>query len=128
MPPREKRKLYCNRCKRESNHNLRGNYYSADTDEETLFEESEDCSLYECAGCEAPTLLVEYRNSGMGDDETDISLFPERRSSWRLPKDFVKLPARLTQTYRETVSAYNNGDLLLSTIGLRALIEGVCDD
>ena len=127
MPQDDKRKLYCNRCQRVTNHTVRGNYRSDEIDELTGFEESEDCILYECAGCEAPTLYVGYTNSAMGH-ESEVMLYPERREDWRIPKRFVKLPRKLAQTYQETVSAYNGGSLLLSTIGLRALIEGVCDD
>jgi uncharacterized protein DUF4145 len=134
MPPLEarinqmpQRKLYCNRCGRTTNHNVRGNYCSVHVDEQGGFEEEEDCSLCECAGCEAPTLLVKYTNSAMGE-ESQIILYPERQSGWRISKRFVKLPRKLAQTYQETVRAFNRGSLLLSTIGLRVLIEGVCDD
>jgi len=127
MAEEHKRKLYCNRCRLATNQNLRGNYVSSCMDDEDGFEETEKCFLYECAGCEAPSLLVEYTNNHMGG-EWEIFIYPELQSDWRDPKRFMRLPRKLAQTYEETVNAYNSGSLLLSTIGLRSLIEGVCVD
>jgi hypothetical protein len=126
MPEEQKRKFYCNRCRRETNHNLHASYSSFESDDEHGFDEKEQCFFYECAGCEAATLLIQYSNNV--EDGTKLRLYPERQYDWRSPKRFVKLPRKLALMYMETVRAYNRGSFLLSTIGLRALIEGVCDD
>jgi Domain of unknown function (DUF4145) len=43
-------------------------------------------------------------------------------------KYFIKLPPTLAKLYRETIEAFNSGSMLLCTLGLRVLIEGVCTD
>jgi len=40
----------------------------------------------------------------------------------------VKLKPKLRGIYRETIDSFNSGSLILCTAGLRALLEGVCDD
>jgi hypothetical protein len=121
----QKRKLYCNRCNRTTNHVLRGQYKSVVEDIDTGLGviEVEECSLLSCAGCEAPTLVVSY--DGYYKEE---SMYPKRNFFDRSVKKFHKLPPKLTQTYKETVDALNSDCLLLCTIGLRTLLEGICAD
>jgi hypothetical protein len=69
--------------------------------------------------------LINYSNIA---GEKSTSLFPERTRKVRSRKRFFKLPPKLKQTYVETIDTYNSGCLLLCTIGLRTLLEGVCED
>jgi Domain of unknown function (DUF4145) len=126
MAEEPKRKLYCNRCRRDTNHNIRASYISSSYDDDSEVGESEENLLCECAGCEAATLLIKYSSTAF--EEEMVSSYPERKAEWRSQKFFVNIPRKLRQTYKETVDAYNRESLLLCTLGLRALIEGVCDD
>jgi hypothetical protein len=122
------RKLHCNRCNRATNHLPRGFYQSVEEDEHTGHSEVEDCYLFSCAGCEAPTLLVAYSASFLPEEEGMESIYPERNFKARRVKQFTKLPMELKQAYKETVTAYNANCPMLCAIGLRTLLEGVCDD
>lgn len=44
------------------------------------------------------------------------------------PKSYSKLKSELTTIYREALSCYNEEALILCTAGLRALLEGICQD
>ena len=69
-----------------------------------------------------------YQDVGYGSDENwDLSYFPPREENAIYTKTFRKLPTNLDKIYRETVQAFNGGLTLLCAVGLRALLEGICD-
>ena len=63
-----------------------------------------------------------------GAPQPELHYYPPRATGTREPKFFVKLPPKLSKLYLETVAAFNAASLLFCTLGLRALIEGVCKD
>jgi len=89
-------------------------------------------SLWICCGCEKSTLVHEWRMAGAegeeGAPQPETHFYPPRTSGTVQPKYFVKLPPKLAKLYRETVEAFNTSSVLFCTIGLRALLEGVCKD
>jgi hypothetical protein len=136
--PGDKR-LYCNRCKGETNHVSRGSYgRRTHYEEESGYWEELTYTLLTCAGCDRGTLEEAWTSEGMvsragpdGEDavlEYQLEYAPPRRTDNREPKVFRQLPTPLEQIYKESVSAYNSQLYLLCAAGLRALIEGICED
>jgi len=85
-------------------------------------------SIWSCSGCEDETF--EWKFTGIDDGEHEPTYLPPREDEGgpvRL-KFFQHLKPDLNHLYREIVTCLNEDCLVLCTIGLRALIEGVCSD
>lgn len=126
--PAKTKRIHCNRCHQQTDHRLHGFYdHGAHIETESwdgYF--GEDCYLYECEGCHAPTLFVTSTCSE--DPGPSYEYWPPRNLQDREAKRFHKLPEQLTSIYEETVQALNSSMLVLCTIGLRTLLEGVCNN
>lgn len=129
------RKIFCNTCKTSTNHVLRGRYAVRrhdywDDDESVMH--GYRYSLWSCAGCDEATLQWELgcdeTDAGFGEELINEGYLPTRQRDLILPKVFKNLSPELSQLYKEIVTCFNENCLLLCTIGLRALIEGVCND
>ena len=130
-PPTPKMKrVYCNRCKLETNHVERGTHRRADSGEHGFWDETV-YTLWTCAGCDDGTMETAWTMAGMEDGEKqiyDFSYAPTRAEEDLSQKVFRQLPKQLKLIYGEAVSAYNHRLHVLSAAGLRALIEGICQD
>jgi uncharacterized protein DUF4145 len=149
--------ILCIACNSPTTHVLRARFYLRQTFVEALgdWEQIEIASaalvpfgvhrysIWQCAGCTTPTLETEYVYVGGSDlapgcedsldldyqnDDVDKEFFPKRSLETIGPKGFRNLNPELTRLYREIIACFNNGSFLLCTVGLRALIEGICDD
>jgi hypothetical protein len=137
----ERKKLFCNWCRVDTNHLLRGRYSMLRND----YPEEKDGGVHEhryslcsCAGCEEATLEweVAYPEREESEDkwqEIDNTFFPPRSRdlgvlAQHTPKQFQQLNSNLGKLYSEVVGSLNRNCLLVVSIGLRALIEGVCKD
>ena len=83
--------------------------------------------LLACAGCEAPTLAVVWSNT-VTEGPGDVAYYPPRTSGELAERMFVRLSPHLKSLYKEVIASYNGGLLVLCAAGLRALLEGICDD
>lgn len=131
MPEVQTEKLFCNSCSRVTNHFLKATHRvppgepNFDITEEVIY------SLWICAGCESATLDAA---SPWGFDPSNNQIVykhtysPKRRFAELSPKRFVKLSPKLSRIYTEAIKCYNDGSLLLCAVGLRALLEGICED
>jgi hypothetical protein len=89
-------------------------------------------SLWICQGCSTPTLQEACTAKAfVSDDGTQVAwtydFYPRRlKGGWhRRP---FSMPLKLGITYREVVESFNAGLVTLCSIGLRALLEGICID
>jgi hypothetical protein len=102
---------------------------NGDPSEDQYFEQWSD-SLWVCCGCESASLVHRWEMVGAegvpGAPEPEISIYPPRTCGKKHSKHFTMLPRTLSKLYNETIDAFNSGSMLLCTIGLRAMIEGVC--
>ncbi len=124
------KRIYCNRCKDETNHLLRCSHGRCCTEDHGYWEEF-TYGLWTCAGCDTGTLELEWTAAGMYDGEKqvyDYSYHPVRASQDLSQKVFRQLPKPLASIYREVVDAYNHRMHVLCAAGLRILIEGICQD
>lgn len=126
----ESKPIYCNRCKYETNHLLRGSHTRWCTEDHGFWEEF-TYSLWTCAGCDTGTLELGWTANGMYDGEKQVyeySYYPVRAGEDLSQKVFRQLPKPLATIYSEVVDAYNCRLHLLCAAGLRILIEGICQD
>lgn len=130
-----KKRIFCNRCKNETNHILKSDHDRRFYEEENgqlLYWEEEVSRFWVCAGCDEGLLEVCYTMSGMidekGNQRYSSTYYPKRKQDIIPSKIFLKLPPKLKDLHKETISAYNDGLHLLCASGLRTLLEGICVD
>ena len=82
--------------------------------------------VYRCLGCSSLSLREEEDTPW--DPETNVSYYPSRRKHEHARKYYLRLPRTLGALYGEVVDAFNHGSLILCAAGLRALLEGLCQD
>ena len=125
----ETKKTFCNTCKVFTNQLLRTRYsripFVAEEGRYGPEEYEIRTSIWSCAGCEEET--VERQMLYSGEEEWD-EFFPTREADSVQGKFFQNLTPELKCLYAEVIHSYNTGSLLLCTIGLRALVEGICAD
>lgn len=136
----ETKKVFCNWCKCETNHSLRARFtWFRNTDDNTSVDLADlaknlpsvckhQNSIWTCAGCDTVVFEWQLMYPSVDDmekwEDHDGGLFSTRSAA----KLFQKLKPELHQLYMEVVACLDKDCLLLCTIGLRALIEGVCVD
>ncbi|NJB72920.1 hypothetical protein GGR42_003418 [Saonia flava] len=124
-------KSICSTCKRETNHEIlseeKYNY-----SEETGWWEDHRYQIIQCKGCDTISFRKLYSDAASGGAiEHGINpwtqeLFPKRTLTSLPIKNLLNTPQNIKKIYRETIDAFNNGQSILCSGGLRAIIEGVC--
>jgi hypothetical protein len=127
----QKKRLFCNQCKTITNHVLKGSHHKEDNEEQfaNWWEES-NFFFWICAGCDSAVLEEDYTNAALDqeDEKHELHVFPKPSLFHLQEKHFVKLPPKLKTIYHETIQAFNEELHILTSAGLRALIEGICSD
>jgi hypothetical protein len=129
----ETMRISCNKCGGPRIHVLKCTHsaHEGDPTEDSYLEAWTDC-LWVCCGCESATLVHSWEMIGAegepGAPQREVHMYPPRTAGKKDEKYFIKLPRQLSNLYGEIVGAFNSGSILLCTLGLRALIEGVCTD
>lgn len=131
-------KIYCNTCKGETNHDVKS------THDQSYHEEFEDhgqrfLGYYEetefrflvCRGCDSATLQEKWTCSGMhdhnGDDVYSYNYHPKRKNlGEREAKKFHHVDKKLNDSYKEIITAFQQGLGIVTAMGVRALLEGIC--
>lgn len=129
--------IFCNNCRHETNHHVKSEHISKHPDvvdgRYLRFWEERRQRFLICKGCEKATLEVGWTHQGAADPETgeriwSTEYFPKRVKHNVGQKQFKQLPDQLDTIYRETIQAYNVEAKILTAVGLRSLIEGICKD
>jgi hypothetical protein len=122
------KKIYCNTCKIETNHELKGTHHK-EYDNDYGWEIT-NYHFWICLGCETATLEEAFTAMGLIDIDNnqiwEFVYYPKRKTGDLNIKRFRNLPSKLSDIYRETIACFNINSPLLCTIGLRALLEGIC--
>lgn len=141
--PLETKRISCNTCNTISKHQLHARHVVTMEDTEdvvgfdvpaddVLVNHSYRFSVWICGGCGQPTMELQVAPGVPEEEEwrqVDWSEYYPPRSRDRIrPKHFTKLSSELRRLYTEVVTSYNEGCFQLCTIGLRALVEAVCDE
>ncbi len=134
----EVKKIHCNTCKRETNHELLSShdcdYHEVEEhngQKMLVWYENTRYGFWVCKGCDTASLEEKYNCSGMhdsnGDDIYSYTYSPERQNkSPRDARKFLHINKKLNATYLEIIKAHNQGLEIISAIGVRALLEGIC--
>jgi hypothetical protein len=130
----DKKQIFCNYCRVVTNHNLKAvhhqDHFEKTSDGALQAQWDTDYLFWVCSGCD--TAILEQKNLSNIDYDGnciyDSEFIPKRRFTDLTEKRFVRLPNKLKEMYHETILAYNNEMPILAASGLRALIEGICDD
>lgn len=93
-----------------------------------------------CCGCETVFFREISSNSEDVDHDYDenghtiswynetITLYPEPKKERNTIRDFHLLPKNIQNIYKETVVSLEAGQLILTGIGIRAILETICKD
>jgi hypothetical protein len=129
-------KIYCNECGGLTNHLCKGEHikkyeeFDPSIDGPPVWWEETTYRLMICAGCESGTLEEEWNNDQLSSchERPEIKHIPQRTELDVSAKKFRRLSPKLYQIYKEAVGSFNAKLHVLCAAGLRALIEGICDD
>jgi hypothetical protein len=138
-----RRKIHCNTCKAETNHELQDVHvrFWQEDDEPYMvggylaampYWEKTEYRFWACLGCD--TALLEEAFTALeaetqdGDQIWKSTYHPQRMHRDLPEKPFRRLDPRLVAVYREVIESFNAGLTIICAMGLRALLEGVCVD
>lgn len=130
----KKIKCYCSECEKETNHSIL-------FENEKVFNESECYYVVKnqmvlCSGCENIDFrreMIDCDNwvedeNGNGGPAITIEIFPQSKPSYKKLDKLYYLPRKVRLIYVQSIAAVENGDYLLAAMGMRAIIEAVCQD
>lgn len=129
----------CNKCSSDTKHDVLASVseFWDDEDPDYSIQGNVDHEILCCCGCETFTYRSVSTNSedvhivnNRGDAEhtETVNYFPPRFSGRSAIRDASLLPSKLESIYIETLSAHNANQLILTAMGLRAMIETICKD
>lgn len=132
----------CPDCRKRTKHEIKevvireieesGYSDSDEVGEYNVYSKEEDIfQIIECRGCER----ISYRQFHLSTpsegkpQRSDEKLFPMRDSNSIDFKDFgPKIPDKIKVLYREVIVTFNNKLGVLCAAGIRAVIEGICNE
>jgi len=128
-------KNFCGKCKTNTNQKVlfdKTNHIH----EEDGWQEYNHYQVIECGGCDTISFRKLHTDIAMnsnwnpeeGPEPFEIELYPNRSIHHLLIHNYDATPKNINIIYQETINAYNNNQLLLCSGGLRAIIEGVCNE
>jgi hypothetical protein len=125
---------YCNNCGKTINHTVLMDYFEDIKDKPYEYGEYPteswcDYQIIKCAGCNTISFRKyawDEEAQTVEDDGSWEELYPE--SQLRSPKNFEGMPEGLLEIYTECISSYNARSTILCAIGIRALLEGICNE
>jgi hypothetical protein len=129
-------KKYCNVCRISTFHELVYSHERENASDDFLANPLSNegelqqfiYRLWVCRGCGTP-VLHELTTSYVGKEEIQDESYYPKRTKHSLPrKAFRQLNTKLLVIYYEVIESYNNDLKILAAIGLRMLVEGICED
>jgi Domain of unknown function (DUF4145) len=143
------KKIYCNTCRVATHHVLKTSHIrrvntselqhlefieTVKLDEPIDFGDGDAVYVYQlwvCQGCDTATLqeictVKQFVHEEGYQISWTFSYHPKRMQETWQRKFFIDLPINLDLIYREVVESFNSGSNILCSIGLRALLEGIC--
>ena len=130
-------KTKCLRCKGTVNHTIIANYSLQENDIKYSCWSCTDYEIIRCNGCDLVSFREEYRDDSCIDFGPDGEVFYseiESRYPFVISSSKFKeyninhIPYVCRKIYEETEFSIENEQIFLSAIGLRTLIESICND
>lgn len=125
-----KERIYCNSCKSETWHESVAHHSHDRYDYFWGYSQRYDSDAFKCCGCEDVTFRLikhPFEFQDKKDSPTEV-LYPDRNFKFRERKFYLNLPKHIHRLYQETVSAHNSELVILSTVGVRSLLEAIVAD
>ena len=136
-------RTHCNKCGKKMNHQILMDYYESGTvvlgsDFDITHGENDytadfrnDYQIIKCSGCDSISYrsfnyFSEYQEPEHGNDGTWEERYPA--PGRRNKKELKYLPSTLIPIYKEVIETYNNGSFILCAAGIRAVLEGICNN
>lgn len=141
----EKIKTFCGTCNTDTNHislqtvDVLGSeivrYGSGKNDVDSV-EWSDHYQIIKCLGCDSYSFR---HKSWFSEDQYQTGpyeyydginerFYPKRGKNVIVAKEFFNVPRNLRTIYMEVINCYNNDSPILCAAGLRASIEGLCEE
>lgn len=122
---------YCGACKKNMN-------YKVLCEKEEVWNDSDmwgktKYQIVQCKGCDniffrEEMLCSEDINVYTGEPEPIITIYPDAKEKLSLGEVECFLPDKLSKICLETIGAYNSKIYTLCAVGLRAVVEGICEE
>ncbi|MEO9891695.1 DUF4145 domain-containing protein [Aurantibacter sp.] len=131
----KKYRILCSNCTTDTNHQVLSSIYetgSEPMDQYNTFDWNSNYEIIQCLGCDT----ISFKSHKINSENTDydgspidiVKLYPKREYGTLSIKEYWHVPHNIKQIYKETIHTYNNGNLTLSAAGIRAIVEGLCED
>ena len=124
--------VVCGECGRLTDHEILADAVSRDETSDGNIQFCDDYLTIRCRGCKTLSFCLESINSEDSDDEGEPllsrTLFPSRIVGRPQLRDLYHLPAKLRMVYEETRSSLIGNLKVLTGIGIRAIVETVCNE
>lgn len=136
-------KLYCRTCKRKNNHKCLKVYIESSAQyEDPDFNFTDEHYIIQCLGCDTIAFFREYHDEGMVDyyedgrveHSTDKWVYPEEPNDDTLglfiyeKRKMSYCPKKIFTLYTQVIDALNMAHYLLSAVGLRMIVESICNE
>jgi hypothetical protein len=130
------KRIYCNTCKGQTNHELKSVQERKSSDADFENNPMNEAGQYEewtyflwiCRGCETASLEEDHVAYINGNEQFVPVYYPRRERNSLATKPFIQLNEKLNNIYEEVIKCFNNEAWILCAMGLRALLEGICAD
>lgn len=128
-------KSLCSECNQMTNQKVLCEKSFSRSEEDGNWWEEHKYQIIQCEGCETVSFRKLYNDTAQEhyasyheENPWTQEVFP-KRSLQSLPiKTLVNTPNNIKKIYRETIDAFNNNQAILCSAGIRAIIEGICND
>ena len=122
--------LPCNTCGGGNRkHDILYNKHDKWSDDESGEQGFTKHQVAQCRGCETVRFaLITWDTLRSHSEEETVVVFPDSGLPQKRPGalDFIDLPEKVAQMYRETLRAFDAEAYTLCGVGLRAIVEALC--
>lgn len=127
----------CNYCNNKTQHKILDSYNYSEEVENGMIQIWTDYYLLKCMGCNSITLLTESSDSENSDFDPytgeeyyvrTVNIYPKRLEGRKQLSNYYLLPSNVSRIYLETFDAICNSMKILSGIGIRVIVEAVCQE
>jgi len=126
-------KAYCPSCKKHTNVDILHKECLRSGDDEA-FAWTQDHYLNRCMGCDQIAYAIESTSEldswdvQTGDSYSNWKTYPSGEGARGVIDGFQHFPPKIQVIYQEVIAAMNHQLPVLSGIGLRGMIEAICND
>lgn len=130
-------KCYCSACNHRTRHAVLGVDVNSYVDHDEGFYEDHIYRLVKCKGCDRVSFNLEKTGTAyeLYDDEyggerevPEFTSYPQQEGEITPIDDSWSLPSQVYVPYYESINAINHKAYLLAALGLRMVVEAVCQD